>query len=183
MFSTRRGFTFVELSVAAVAVGWVSALAMPHLSTDREREQRIAKLHAARSAVVAAAALMRGAARSRAGQAQLACLGMGYGSNPPLVDAAGDGNLCTDNGRVQVARFYPAPTLAGIVASAGLVPVSGTPSAAQLAHDGYAASATVDGLRVQVNGGRDAVSCAFTYRGAVVPGGAPEISAAVTSGC
>ena len=86
-------------------------------------------------------------------------------------------------GRARPPARESAPTLAGIVASAGLVPVAGTPSATQLAVEGYEVHAGPDGLRVQVGGGTDATQCAFVYRAPLTLGEAPTISAAATRGC
>ncbi|MCW5632349.1 MAG: hypothetical protein KIT17_03355 [Rubrivivax sp.] len=183
----RRGFTSVELAAAVLAVGALAAWALPHVGerfgSDREREQCVARLQAARGAVQSAAALLHGVARSRLDQPQPACEAGGYGDNPPRVDAAGNGNLCTANGRVQVAMLYPAPTLAGIVAGAGLVAVPGTPTAAQLAREGFEVRGTPGGLRLQVNGAIDPARCAFEYTAPRRGGEAPVISAVSTGGC
>lgn len=178
----RRGITTVEVIVIVVAIGLVAALALPHLG-NRHREHRIAKLHAARGAVQSAAALMHGVALARHNQPQPACAASGFGANPPLLNAAGNGNLCTDHSRVQVALLYPAPTLAGIVASAGLVPVAGTPSPAQLAVEGLAVQPGAESLRVQVNGGTDEARCAFHYRAPRTLGEAATVTGVVTDGC
>lgn len=178
----RRGVTIVEVIVVVVAIGLIAALALPHLGS-RHREQRVAKLHMARSAVQSAAALLHGVALARHGQPQPACAAEGFGANPPWLNAAGNGNLCTDSSRVQVALLYPAPTLAGIVASAGLVPVVGTPSATQLAGEGFEIRTGPEGLSVQVSGSADPAQCAFTYRAPGALGEAPSIGGAVTSGC
>lgn len=176
------GFTIVELIVVSIAFGFIAALAVPHLGSG-QREQRVAKLNNARSAVQSAAALIHGVAVVRHNQPQPDCIGIGFGANPPLVNVAGNGNLCTENGRVQVSLLYPAPTLAGIVASAGLVPVPGIPSAAQLGREGFQVVSAVDSLRVQVSGGEDATRCAFAYNAPAALGQAPVITDVVTSGC
>ena len=177
-----RGVTLVELAGVVCAIAAVAALAMPHLG-NRQREQRAAKLLAARGAMQAAAALLHGVAQARHAVQQPACTVPGFGANPPWVSTAGNGNLCTDSARVQVALLYPAPTLAGIVAGAGLVPVVGTPTPAQLAHEGFEVHATGDGLHVRLTGGSDAMKCAFVYRAPSALGQAPELSPALTAGC
>jgi hypothetical protein len=178
----RRGVTIVEVIVVVIAVGLIAALALPHLGS-RQRDQRIGKLHAAHGAVLSAAALMHGVALARHNQPQPACVAAGFGANPPWLNAAGNGNLCTDHSRVQVALLYPAPTLAGIVASAGLVPVVGTPNAAQLAVEGFEVRSAPGELHLLLGGGRDAAECGFFYRAPRSLGEAPEVGAPVTSGC
>ena len=182
----RRGFTLVELSVAVIAIAFIAALALPRWAGRpgaQQRDQRIAKLNMAHGAVHSAAALIHGVAQARRGEPQPPCTGVGFGANPPLVNAVGNGNLCTENGRVQVALLYPAPTLAGIVASAGLVPVPGTPSAAQLGHEGFQVVSAAEALRIRVDGGTDSSQCAFAYRAPVALGQAPVITGPLTGGC
>jgi MSHA pilin protein MshA len=184
----RRGLTSVELAVAVLATGVLAVWGLPQLgetfgSDQRQREQRVARLQAARGAVQSAAVLLHGVARARADQPQRSCEAGGHGPNPPRLDADGNGNLCTADARVQVAMLYPAPTLAGIVAAAGLVPVPGTPSAAQLAHEGFEAHGTGDRLRLQLQGAPDPARCAFDYEAPRRMGEAPVISAVATTGC
>ena len=113
----------IELIVVIVILGILASVALPRF-TNMQRDARIAKLNAARGAVSAASAMVFGSALTRQGVAQPALpRGIGPRTSRSLINATtGNGNLCTDKGRVAVTALYPSPTLAGIVAAAGLTP-------------------------------------------------------------
>jgi MSHA pilin protein MshA len=173
----------VELIVVIIILGILAAVALPRF-TNLQRDARIAKLEGARGAVASASALVHGTAVARHAVTQPPCpVDLGAGSNPPFINAAGTGTLCTPNGRIAITLLYPAASLAGIVAAAGLVQVNGTPTAAQLAADGWATAAAGGGISIRVAGGPNPAECSFLYTAPTTLGQAPTIGAVVTTGC
>lgn len=169
----------IELIVVIVILGVLAAVALPRF-TNIQRDARIAKLNGARGAFAAASALVHGTAMARVNQVQPACPATG---TVPNIAATGTGTMCTENGVINVTLLYPSPSLAGIVAAAGVVPGSGAPTNAQLNVDGYNTTIAGNVVTLQVQGGAAAATCSFTYTAPAALGAAAVISAVNTAGC
>lgn len=180
----QQGFTLIELTVAIVALAFLTAWMLPRV-WDTQRKARIGNLQHLRGTMHATATVVHAAMLAQGGRPDtVPCPGGGGTADNRLE---GRGTFCTEAGLVQTMHGYPASVrpgdaLPGILGAAGVGTVFRA-SDEQLRAQGYAVGVSGPRTTVSRADAPDPAACGFTYTEPLVARTAASMSTATVHGC